>query len=107
MSHDVVFVKIKKRWERPDSNLPPTSHLSTFPPDSKQLHPLRRVTQLPPEVGVRNRYQRFAALVRGLAAQLGHAEFGHHVVDVILAGGHMGAGRQRGHDARDGVVLGG
>jgi hypothetical protein len=36
--------------------------------------------------------QRLTALLGGLAAQLGDAEFGDHIVDVVLAGRHMGAG---------------
>lgn len=48
---------------------------------------------------MRNRDQFLGALFRGLFAQLRDTEFGDHVVDVVLAGGHVGAGCKRRHDA--------
>ena len=47
------------------------------------------------------------SLPGALPPQLGDPVLGDHVVDVILAGRHMGARRQGRDDARDAVLLGG
>jgi len=62
------------------------------PAVSKQIHPLCTLPQFCTEVRVGDADQGFCALLGRLAAQLCHAVFGDHVVDVVLAGGYVGAG---------------
>ena len=64
----------------------------------KNSHALGLLGQFGAEIRVRNGDQLPRALVHGLAAQLRHTVLGDDVVDVVLAGGHMGARRKRWHD---------
>ena len=60
----------------------------------KNPHPPGLLGQFSTEIRVRNANQLQRALLHGLAPQLRHAVLGDNVVDVVLAGGDVGAGRE-------------
>lgn len=55
---------------------------------------------------MRNRNERNGALLDALTVQVGHAVFGHHVMNIATRGDHPGAGLQAATNARDGSVFG-
>jgi len=66
----------------------------------QQIHLLGRFGQFIAEFGVGDADERLGAVLGALAAQLGDAVFGDDVVDVVFAGGHVRAGRERGGDGQ-------
>ena len=69
---------------------------------SKNIHPPSLLSQLRPEIRVRDPNQLPRALPGRLAAQLGYAVLGDDVVDIVLAGAGAGAGADMGAGAEHG-----
>ena len=71
-----------------------------------QMTPFGRVQQLGAEVGMGDGDQRHGSLAHRLAVQVGHAVFGHHVMDVAARRHDAGPQLNEGHDAAANPVLG-